>query len=183
MNAALLVLAIGSYGAFSWGAFRHFRRVEGVPAMLGALSLVWAATVATQVAALLPGRSLAPTAALALPLFAAALALWLWALRASGTRQLSLAFSRDAPLKLIESGPYRLMRHPFYTSYMINWLAGCVATWRWWTIAPSVLATIMLTLAARAEEGKFARSPLAGVYEAYRARTGMFLPALRRRNP
>ncbi|MBL8834627.1 MAG: isoprenylcysteine carboxylmethyltransferase family protein [Alphaproteobacteria bacterium] len=180
MNVVLLALATASYAAHCWSAVGHFRYVDGVPYALMALSTVWAAAFAAQAAALWPGRALAPTAWLALPFFLAALLLWLWTVRASRRARLSVAFSRDTPTRLLDAGPYRLIRHPFYTGYALNWFAGCVATWHWWVIAPSVAAAVMLAIAARSEERKFARSPLAADYAAYRARTGMFLPRLRR---
>lgn len=181
MNIALLALAILSYALHCWSALGHFRYVDGVPAALIALSTIWAVAFVAQAAALWPGRPLAPTAWLALPLFVATLALWLWTVRASRRARLSVAFSRDAPTRLLAAGPYRFVRHPFYTGYTLNWLAGCVATWRWWVIVPSIVAAAMLVVAARVEERKFARSALAADYAAYRTRTGMFLPRFLRK--
>ena len=34
----------------------------------------------------------------------------------------------DTPASLNQSGPYRFVRHPFYTSYSLTWLAAAVAT-------------------------------------------------------
>ena len=183
MNTALLALAIVAYLAHCWAAFAHFRYVGGIPWPLAALSGVWAVAFAAQVAALWPGRALAPTAWLAAPLFVAALGLWAWTIASSRAAGLTAAFTRDTPERLLERGPYRFVRHPFYTSYALNWLAGSLATWRWWVVVPSVLACAILVVAARAEERKFARSALAGDYAAYRARTGSFLPRLRRPTP
>ncbi len=183
MNLILLSFATISYAAHCWSAAGHFRYVDGIPYALMALSATWAVAFAAQAVALWPGRALAPTASLAVPLFVAALALWLWTVRASRRARLSIAFSRDMPTRLLDAGPYRFVRHPFYTGYALNWLAGCVATWRWWVIAPSVIAATMLVIAAWSEERKFARSVLAADYAAYRARTGMFLPRFRRPAP
>src|SRR5262245_32504560 len=144
MNTLLLALALASYAGHTWAAARHFSYVDGLPAPLLLLSGVWALAFAAQVAALWPGRALAPTAWLGVALFVAALALWLWTILTSRAAGLSVAFSRDAPTRLLEAGPYRFVRHPFYTSYSLTWLAGCVATWRWWVVLPSVAATAMI---------------------------------------
>jgi protein-S-isoprenylcysteine O-methyltransferase Ste14 len=84
----------------------------------------------------------------------------------------------EAPLcaHLVEGGPYRLLRHPFYCSYLLAWTAGIAATGRWWLI-PTVLVMLAIYVrAARMEEDKFTRSPLAAAYERYRSQTGMLLP-------
>jgi protein-S-isoprenylcysteine O-methyltransferase Ste14 len=135
---------------------------------------------AAQVVAFWPNRQLWPYAWTSLPLYLAAFAVWAWAIAASRRARLTLAFSRDLPEALLDHGPYRYVRHPFYTSYTLYWLAGILATLTWWVVLPSILAIGLYVLAARKEERKFAASGLADAYSAYRARTGMFFPSLGR---
>lgn len=109
-------------------------------------------------------------------LLALALALFLWALRAHGGRRLTRVYAADLPERLLQTGPYRWVRHPCYSAYLLAYLAAFLATLSWW-LAPVFLANLALYLhAARAEERKFARSPLASLYATYRARTGMLVP-------
>jgi protein-S-isoprenylcysteine O-methyltransferase Ste14 len=111
--------------------------------------------------------------------------LFFWALRAHGRRPLSAAFSPDEPAHLVDWGPYRFIRHPFYSAYLLTWLAGFVATARFALIPTIVVMFWIYWRAADLEEKKFAASPLAENYRRYSQLTGRFLPAplgwLRRR--
>jgi protein-S-isoprenylcysteine O-methyltransferase Ste14 len=105
-----------------------------------------------------------------------ALALFEWARWSIRGRYFSYVFSHDVPAMLWTGGPFAYIRNPFYASYLLA--MGSVAL-MW----PSLIGFLvfagtasLLASAARHEEQKFARSPLAGEYELYRQRTGRFLP-------
>jgi protein-S-isoprenylcysteine O-methyltransferase Ste14 len=115
---------------------------------------------------------------LAAALYLASLGLFWWAIHTNRAKPLSAVFSPDPPLHLVKRGPYRWIRHPFYTSYLLTWSAGVVATGRVWLICSLVIMTIIYWRAARQEEAKFLRSALASVYAAYRSRTGLFAPSV-----
>lgn len=109
-------------------------------------------------------------------LYLCALALFWWAIQVSLRQPLSAAFSPDLPSHLVAQGPYRLIRHPLYCSYLLCWVAGWAATGRLW-LGPTVAVMLIIYVrAATEEEKKFTRSPLAEAYQRYRARTGLFLP-------
>jgi protein-S-isoprenylcysteine O-methyltransferase Ste14 len=171
--AALVLVGVaflaGVRMAFERPKGRHRYRASRVSgAILGAEAL------AIALGPVPPGR-----AAAALALLAGALALFLWAARANRERKLGLAFAGAIPEHLQTGGPYAVVRHPFYTSYVLAFVGGAVAAGTAWLV-PAVLAgAITYWRAAREEEGGFARSPLAKAYEEYAARTGMFLPRLR----
>jgi protein-S-isoprenylcysteine O-methyltransferase Ste14 len=99
--------------------------------------------------------------------------------RASREGALHFAFDVENPVSLVTAGPYRYVRHPFYTSYLIFWTGLALGTWSLWAVPVLVLMAVLYTVAARGEEGKFANSPMAAEYAAYRTRTGMFWPRLR----
>jgi protein-S-isoprenylcysteine O-methyltransferase Ste14 len=179
-NYPLLALSIAFYVLHFWGAVCHFRLVGPARPGLVALTVIWAVAFAAQLAGLWPSRQLWAHAWIAFPIYGAALGLWAWAVATTRRGRLSLAFSRDLPEAIIDRGPYRYVRHPFYASYTLYWLAGSVATLAWWVVAPSLLAIALYVAAAWSEERKFAASRLADAYAAYRARTGMFLPSFRR---
>lgn len=92
--------------------------------------------------------------------------------------QLTLAFSPDLPRKLLHKGPYQYVRHPFYTVYLVSYLSVAVRYGSVWVAAPSAFAVAFYYQAARTEENKFARSPLAEDYARYKAMTGMFFPRI-----
>ena len=117
-----------------------------------------------------------PAAALALAMYTSGLVVWLLAVRVHWRRPPSLAFSRDAPEHLVTSGPYAVIRHPFYTSYLLGWFAAFVATGTWTSLAAALLMFGFFDRAARQEEDKFKASELSHSYAQYRARTGRYLP-------
>ena len=175
-----LAVALATQLGFIW-AIRRFFRSEGGPrpgmraiAALGAVSalaqcgtLVWRCVEPVPVTA-------AQIAGLAL--FGVSLVLFWSAVHANRARPLTLAFTEDTPEHLVVRGPYRYIRHPFYAAYLAAWLAGAFAAH-----APALLLSVLVmgTLYAQAasiEERKFARSPLAAAYAAYRRRTGVFCP-------
>ena len=90
----------------------------------------------------------------------------------------SYIYSDDAPQFLHTSGPYRYVRNPFYSSYLLTFLAAAVLAPNLVTIAVPVVMFVFLMFAARHEERKFSRSPdpVAKEYAEYKKRTGMFFP-------
>lgn len=100
------------------------------------------------------------------------------AIRASRAARLRLAFDPGNPRTFVNQGPYRYVRHPFYTSYVILWGGWAIAAWSPWAIIPFLVMTGIYVFAARDEERKFGLTDMAGDYAAYRRRTGMFFPRL-----
>ena len=80
------------------------------------------------------------------------------------------------PAHLMTTGPYRVVRHPFYCSYLLVWLAGLVATAKWWLALTVAIMVAIYLRAARFEERKFLDSALARHYRDYQARTGQLVP-------
>ena len=109
---------------------------------------------------------------------ACAWALFEWARRSIRGQYFSYLFSNDTPTQLWTGGPFAYVRNPFYASYLLA--MASVALMLPGSIRVLVFAGTawLLATAARHEERKFARSPFAREYEAYRARTGRFIPKL-----
>ncbi|MDE1895574.1 MAG: isoprenylcysteine carboxylmethyltransferase family protein [Rhodospirillales bacterium] len=168
------IAAVSCFAAFSWGVSKHFRSTGAMPLGMKVTSLL---SLALFVAFLLHLTQGASTFWLiSLGLFIASAAVFAAAVAASRLTPPTLAFDTDAPNFLLQHGPYRYVRHPFYLAYILFWLGTAVAVhgllgW----IAP-VLMTALYIEAASREERKFANSELAGAYNAYRARAGMFWP-------
>jgi protein-S-isoprenylcysteine O-methyltransferase Ste14 len=174
ISATLLIACLA---CFRWAMGRFFLRPAGLTTgmkvvrsfgiVFGLLHL--AAIVDTPLVPDLRGASGAG-------LYLCALGLFWWAIIASWRKPLSAAFSPDLPAHLVAHGPYKMIRHPLYCSYLLCWLAGWVTTGRLW-LAPTVAVMFVIyVLAAAEEEKKFARSPFAQAYRRYRACTGLFLP-------
>jgi protein-S-isoprenylcysteine O-methyltransferase Ste14 len=174
------VLAAATFIIFMWGVWGVFV-AKGEPlrrltllkaaAVVSAIAESWAIAVSASVT---PVRFLAGSA-----FFIASLGLFALAVRATRRFRFSLAFSPDLPTRLLRDGPYRWIRHPFYTAYLLAYLAGLVMSanpWLWLVVLG--MGWIYLD-AARFEERKFAASALAAEHAKYRAEVGMFLPRLR----
>lgn len=109
---------------------------------------------------------------------AASLALFWAAIFASREAKLLLAFDEKHPHGLVSIGPYKIVRHPFYLSYLIFWTGWAVATWHVLAVPALALIFWVYVVAALGEERKFAASPLADAYREYKARVGFLWPKI-----
>src|SRR5262245_4005237 len=176
-NAILFVVCFVS---FTWGIFGFFRVHGQKPCgthmiqVVGGAMMLWHAVMLWQVAEMPAGIS----TRLAIGLYVLSLALFWSTVYVHRRRPPTLAFSEDAPEHLVDSGPYRLVRHPFYVSYLLAWVAGVVGTREpWLLLSVAVMGGIYLS-AAMVEEQKFLVGALAPRYREYQRRTGMFVPHL-----
>lgn len=175
-QGALVALFVWNIVLFSVALKRNFSRPEGVPRLMRALALCGAASALTDGILLCMSKPVLWQVLSGAVLLIVSQVLFRTAIGATQPSKLSLAFSGDAPASLNQSGPYRFIRHPFYTAYSLTWLAAVIAT------AHPAACVAMLTMmtfywtAARREERKFLSSPLAAAYRRYQKFTGMFLP-------
>lgn len=87
--------------------------------------------------------------------------------------------TRKAGHRIIDTGPYAIVRHPIYTGALIACFATAVA---WGTIDAllgAVLVSVGFWLKAKLEEKFLAEGLGEEVYAAYRARVPMLVPFLR----
>lgn len=114
-------------------------------------------------------------AALALALAAAAVMLDEWARRTVGARQLYIGLTDRVPGAVLETGPYRRLRHPFYLSYPLAFGAVALATRSRLGVGVWVANAGLFIAMALHDERTLANSPLAGDHAAYRRRVGFAL--------
>jgi protein-S-isoprenylcysteine O-methyltransferase Ste14 len=81
--------------------------------------------------------------------------------------------------RLFDAGPFRFVRHPFYMSYLIFWVACALATSCLLVMTITILLATIYSVAALQEQNAFLSSALRPEYEAYRRTTGFFWPKLR----
>ena len=181
--SAATFLAVLNFASLSWGVKGHFTASGGVAPGMRLLTMLSIASFAWFLWARLTwaasGHAANRVADLAgLVLLSLELALFWWAVRSTRVRRLTLAFSADRPAFLHQSGPYAWVRHPFYLSYGLFWVATALLCpgWAHW-LAPAAMIAVYVR-AARMEEAKFADSDLAVAYERYKSRTAI-LPRLR----
>lgn len=164
--AVSLAFLAGVRVAFSRPTGRHRYRASRVSA-----AVLAAEALAIAAAPVPPVR-----AAAALAVLGAALGLFVWAARANRGRKLGLAFAGDAPGHLQTAGPYALVRHPFYASYLLAFAGGAVAAWTPWVLPAVAAGALTYRRAAVAEEAAFLSGDLAEAYRAYARRVGRFVP-------
>lgn len=79
--------------------------------------------------------------------------------------------------KLIQTGPYRIIRHPLYVSYILI-LAGLSLVLRsYWLLIPAVCIIVGIYPTAKAEEEMLVER-FGEEYTGYQRRVGMFFPRL-----
>jgi protein-S-isoprenylcysteine O-methyltransferase Ste14 len=165
---AIMVVAAQLIGAVATFKLRRDRRVGGGSLfMLGYVGvMIGSQTSELFVPALIPG-------VLGL---AAGMGVFIWARVTIHGRYFSYINSRDVPEFVCSDGPYRWVRHPFYSSYLLALVGTTVMFPNPITAAGCVVAYLSFNSAAAFEENKFTHSVVAGEYVAYVRRTGRFVP-------
>ena len=105
-----------------------------------------------------------------LPLFA-------WTHHALG-KNWSLALVTKEEHTLVSSGPYRWVRHPMYTTILLQALAFFLLSANW-VIGLTGLGTSVLSVARVGEEEALMIEGFGDQYRAYMERTGRFLPSMK----
>ena len=83
----------------------------------------------------------------------------------------------EMPKALITSGPFALIRHPFYLAYTLAWLAAPVATHGPFITLTGLLAVATYVVAARREERRL-EAHFGDAYREYRSKAGLIVPSL-----
>lgn len=171
-------LACINLTVFSWAIRGYFRPAVNGGRRLGlAVACGITCTVFTPIAFLLWMPQSLTVAALAMPLYGGSIALFAWAAATNRNQRLALALTREAPTHLVTVGPYRYLRHPFYTSYLLTWLASLLAVQHPTMVIPLIAMGTIYRIAANDEEQRFLDDErFAADYRRYMASTGRFLP-------
>jgi protein-S-isoprenylcysteine O-methyltransferase Ste14 len=96
-----------------------------------------------------------------------------------GTHRIPIALwhqTNDQPQHIVTWGAYSLIRHPFYASFLLAFVAGGFYCPQIFTLVSFVYGAIALNLTAKREEKRLSQSQFADEYERYMARTGRFTP-------
>ena len=94
-------------------------------------------------------------------------------------KRIAFAFSGEYSDHLVETGPYKYIRHPYYLSYILANIASTLYVQNTVAILFLVVNTVLYFSAAKREESSFLEHDrLAEQYKAYRTKTGMIFPAM-----
>lgn len=108
--------------------------------------------------------------------------LFFWSLHTHRKNPPSFAFSYIEKLSIVMTGPYQYIRHPFYASYIMGWLGGCLINQNWFVYICSIVLLVQYIRSSSLEEKGFLEGPSGLVYLDYTKRTGRFYPALFHKN-
>ena len=116
--------------------------------------------------------------AVAIAMYVAATLLFLSALESARRMQLPRTLVEDTmPKSLITTGPFALIRHPFYVAYSLAWLAAPVATHGPFITLTGLMAVVVYAIAARREERQL-EAQFGEVFRVYRSRAGLIAPSI-----
>jgi len=176
-NLIELVLLLSCLGSFSWATIYYFNKSKerNIRQKIFLLCVYIIGTL--HILGVSFDNQINPDATLIATILYL-LSLWVFwsAVRAVGSGGLRLFFDGVEPDRLVMQGPYRLIRHPFYSSYLLCWLAGVVATGELLLLPTILLAAILYTLAAKSEEKTLLAAQFSEHYAKYKSSTGMFWP-------
>lgn len=122
--------------------------------------------------------------AIQFPLLATAMAimslgLFLKTVSVVRAQSFSVIFDQEKPTGLFTEGPYKWIRHPFYTSYILVYLSFLLTSrdTLLWCLGLFIIGYYYF--ASRMEENSFLQSALADSYRTYQKTTGRFFPSLK----
>ncbi len=174
MSSLAAAVILSYFAMTSLMTFTHFNRREKEP--LGATFITVAAVAGTLANVALWWLLPHAGGGLALVMAVLAIALYVLAVRATHGQGFWRAFSTRTPPKVVDSGIYGYLRHPFYTSYMIYWLAWCALNS--FHVVSLLIAAVMIGVyvAAALKEERLLTSSFGEQYIRYALGTRMFVP-------
>ena len=116
------------------------------------------------------------TSLLGLLLMSASLLLFLATCKVHQDIKLTPIHSTNSPSHLVVNGPYGVIRHPFYTAYLLNYTGAALASVTPLSLLVLVGLVLVYRYAATQEEKKFNKSDFGECYHQYQRTTGLFLP-------
>ena len=180
LDGVSTVISLAILQAFNWAITGHFRS-EKMPT--GMKLIVVASTITGLALLALLWTGSQPLGAQFVGMAIEVCGLGLFAVAIAATKQVRfrMAFDDGVPDRLVTSGPFKYIRHPFYTSYLVFWTGFALITFSWLAVPLLLVMAAIYFRAAWGEEQKIATSDLADQHRLYRQQAGMFWPKLWRR--
>lgn len=179
LKALFFTLALLCFASFIWAIRSFFTSPDKMKTGMCVISLSGTLSMALHLGAIMFARvNLSYLTTFGIAAYLGSLGLFWWSIYTVRTKPLSLAFSTDVPAYLVATGPYRFVRHPIYTSYLLCWIAGVIVARQYWLTVTLAMMFSLYYKAAIYEEAKFSGSSLAADYQKYKQTRGMFFPKL-----
>jgi len=160
LNLIFIVLALLVLSSYVWGNRSFFNKDHEQPTIFyltNPMGILTAIVIVWKVFAIRNDSMLVPL--FADTLLIASLSLYWMALRTHKIK-LTYSFVDDTPTHIVTSGPYKNVRHPFYTSYLITYLAVSIYTLDLFVIGLSIFWVVFYYWASYFEEKKFANKEI-----------------------
>jgi protein-S-isoprenylcysteine O-methyltransferase Ste14 len=103
---------------------------------------------------------------------------WCWWARLHLGRLWSANVTRKDSHRVVDTGPYRLVRHPIYTGFIVIYVGMAIICTTVLTLLAIPVMTLGLWLKARVEERFLIEELGASLYGPYQTRTPMLLPRI-----
>jgi protein-S-isoprenylcysteine O-methyltransferase Ste14 len=164
---------------YAWATVAVFDATDGkFKGRLG-LVAVWLISFSVLTYAMLVGEC-PPTGRSVACLICVALSqvIFWWTRRLHGSQKPLAAWAEQPPARILQSGPYAIVRHPFYSAYLLLFISGALITVYFWTWLCPMTMLMVYFFTAVEEEKQVLRSELESVYIEYRGKTGRFFPKL-----
>jgi protein-S-isoprenylcysteine O-methyltransferase Ste14 len=177
LDGIVSVISLVVIGTWTWSIKAHFKSTQ----MPVGAKLISTLVIASAIFLLfLVWRDDQPLAAKIAGILLQLLSYVLFWFAISATRSAALlaAFTPLVPHSLVTSGPYRFVRHPFYSSYLLFWVGLAICAWSVWALVPLIGMFVTYLRAAMDEERKFSQTALAQDYSQYMAKTARFIPGI-----
>jgi protein-S-isoprenylcysteine O-methyltransferase Ste14 len=175
-----LVVSVICFASFTWSVGYLFRRPKSVSGQMKHLSFWGLLFFIAQVLAIAKQTHIwIVTSTLALLMYVGALALFYSSVPFARKHGFGLAFSNATPDQVVRTGPYRHIRHPFYASYLLFWIAGVLASRQPFLLVSVVVMSRFYARAIAQEEQELLNGPLSTEYADYKAFTGSLFPKIR----
>jgi protein-S-isoprenylcysteine O-methyltransferase Ste14 len=177
-SIALMVLYVACFGSFAWGMQKMFNIPKPAPLLVN-LTKVIGTVFAFACAFQIFRTPLSPSAALVAGIFYIFGGVLFWsAVFATRHQKFDFAFVETKEFKLLTVGPYKRIRHPYYTAYALGWLGNNIASDHWVVRLAFVCMCGLYFIAAKREESGFLNSESSNAYAIYKRQAGMFFPRI-----
>lgn len=103
---------------------------------------------------------------------------WCWWARIHLGKLWSAGVSRKEGHRVVDSGPYGIVRHPIYTGVIVGMFAFAAVRGTAFGLLFALVITLVFSVKARLEE-RFLRQEFGSAYEKYSHRVGRLVPFLR----
>lgn len=170
VSTTIPFLLFGSAGIWHFGG-RHQSGtgLVTIASLLGFCATIYAIWLADRISL---------WSALGVAMHATSVFIFGWSVGTSGKKNLGLALNDSSSKKLITDGPYALVRHPFYTCYIVFWFGNVAIVFSPFTILPALALAILYFFTSRREDRVLAKL-FEEEYPGWHANTGAFFPKWR----